>query len=54
MKDFKGVLSIMLCTVMFVSGAIAGGLYVLNNLKIEETATSYNINFEGHIFEYEK
>ena len=54
MKDFKGVLSVMFCAVMFISGAIAGGSYVLNNLEIEETATSYNINFEGHIFEYEK
>lgn len=53
-KEFKIIMSIMLAVVIFFIGAAAGGAYVLRELSINQTDTSYIVNYEGHLYEYEK
>lgn len=53
-KTLRGIVYSMICVIIFMLGAAVGGSYVLRELSISQTDTSYIVNYEGHLFEYEK
>jgi len=53
MKDTQKIILSVMCVVLFLLGAICGGRYVLNNIKIKSVPAGYEVNFEGYTFEIE-
>lgn len=53
MKDTQKIILLVICIDLFLFGAICGGHYVLNHIKIKSVPAGYEVNFEGYTFELE-